>query len=231
MVDGADGEEDGHNSDGQDAPEPAPALPRRLSLLGGSIPASRRVLLAGRLVRTLGAHNIHARRRPRSVVTASSLGARGVSLQVGALWAPVTSVRDRFRARRGGSRPSGPTGALTRARPRRVRAPRMAPAGAPRGDASAAAPATRMVARAFLGAPTSAHAALRPDLHLPAAPALGAAGGRRALPRYAVGPSADETPGLDVAPLRRHRLPRGPDRGADLRLHRRRHRREDRARR
>src|SRR6202035_5240989 len=100
---------------------------------------------------------------------------------------------------------------------------RMAPAGAPCGDASAAASATRMVARTVPDAPTPAHAALRPDLHVPSASALGTAGGRCALPRHTVGPSADETPGLDVAAVCLHRVPRGSDRGADLRLHRGRH--------
>ena len=62
----------GHDPDGQDAPQPAPVLSRRLPLLGGPVPARGRVRLAGRLVRTLRAHGCHARRRPWSVVTASS---------------------------------------------------------------------------------------------------------------------------------------------------------------
>ncbi len=72
----------GHDADGQDAPQPAPVLPRRSSLLGGPVPAGRRVRLAGRLIRTLRAHDCHARRRPCSVVTAPSLRYRGVPLQV-----------------------------------------------------------------------------------------------------------------------------------------------------
>ncbi len=76
------------------------------------------------------------------------------------------------------------------------------------------------------GRAVAAPAPLRPDVLVASAPAVHGARGRRPLPRYPVGSPADEAPGLDVARLRRRRLPGRPDRRPDLRLHRRRHRGE-----
>ena len=185
-------------------------------LLGGPVPACRRVRLAGRLVGTLWAHGVHARRRPwlggdRPVTSPpSGSPAGGGAAGTG----NVLSMTD---SEPGGAAP-GPPGPP-------ARPPGPVPDGyVPREWLQQAPPPWLPTA------PPPRPPRCRPDDPTfslpPPPPSVLPAGDVPFLDTPWVPPQTKRQGWMWLA-LRRRRLPGRPDRRPDLRLHRRRHRRED----